>query len=76
MSTGIAGQDAACLREGVWTTYPPQMQDLTGSVIQATKPIGFMAGQPCMRYPVGVAYCDHGEQMVPPSRRWGTRTPK
>jgi hypothetical protein len=49
-----------------------QQQDLTGSVIQADNPIGFMAGQPCMRWPVGVAYCDHGEQMVPPVKALGS----
>jgi hypothetical protein len=49
-----------------------QMADLTGSIIQSNKPIGFMAGQPCMRWPVGVAYCDHGEQMVPPVKALGS----
>ncbi len=48
-----------------------QNGDLTGSVIQSTKPIGFMAGQQCMRIPFGVAYCDHGEQMVPPIKALG-----
>jgi hypothetical protein len=49
-----------------------QMQDLTGSIIQSNKPIGFMAGQPCMRWPVGIAFCDHGEQMVPPVKALGS----
>ena len=31
-----------------------------------------MAGQPCMRWPIGVAYCDHGEQMVPPVKALGS----
>jgi IgGFc binding protein len=48
-----------------------QEADLTGSIIQATNPIGFMAGQPCMREPVGTAFCDHGEQMVPPVKALG-----
>ena len=48
-----------------------QTAELTGSVIQSDKPIGFLAGQPCMRWPSGVAYCDHGEQMVPPVRALG-----
>ena len=46
--------------------------DLTGTVIQSNNPIGFMAGQPCMRWPKGVAYCDHGEQMVPPISALGS----
>ena len=49
-----------------------QAADLTGSTIQASAPIGFMAGQPCMREPIGVAYCDHGEQMIPPLHALGT----
>ena len=49
-----------------------QNDELTGSVIQADKPIGLMAGQPCMRTPHGVAFCDHGEQMVPPIRALGS----
>jgi hypothetical protein len=48
-----------------------QAADLTGSVVQATKPIGFMAGQPCMREPAGVDWCDHAEQMVPPVKALG-----
>ncbi|MBW2459324.1 MAG: IgGFc-binding protein, partial [Deltaproteobacteria bacterium] len=50
-----------------------QNAELTGSVIQSDKPIGFMAGHPCMRTPLGVAYCDHGEQMVPPIQALGHR---
>jgi hypothetical protein len=50
-----------------------QPTDLNGSTISATKPIGLMAGQSCMREPVGVAYCDHGEQMVPPTKAMGTQ---
>jgi hypothetical protein len=49
-----------------------QNAELTGSVIQSDKPIGFMAGQPCMRTPYGVAFCDHGEQMIPPVRALGS----
>ncbi len=49
-----------------------QPMDLTGSIIAASKPVGFMAGQPCMRVPFGVEYCDHGEQMVPPVKALGS----
>jgi hypothetical protein len=48
-----------------------QNADLSGSIIQSDNPIGLMAGQPCMRWPVGTAYCDHGEQMVPPVKALG-----
>ncbi len=49
-----------------------QAAELSGSVLQADKPIGLFAGQPCMQWPTGVAYCDHGEQMIPPVRALGS----
>ena len=48
-----------------------QPAELTGSTITSNFPIGFMAGQPCMRWPTGTTYCDHGEQMVPPVHALG-----
>jgi hypothetical protein len=48
-----------------------QSGDLVGSVLQSTKPIGLMAGNPCMNTPQGTIFCDHGEQMVPPVRALG-----
>jgi hypothetical protein len=50
-----------------------QAAELTGSIVQATKPVGFMAGHTCMNMPVGTSYCDHGEQMVPPVKALGSR---
>ncbi len=50
-----------------------QEAELTGSTITANKPIGFMAGQPCMNMPTTTAFCDHGEQMIPPVRALGSR---
>ncbi|HEY5951170.1 MAG TPA: IgGFc-binding protein, partial [Kofleriaceae bacterium] len=47
--------------------------ELTGSVVQANKPVGFMAGQTCMNVPVGTSYCDHGEQMIAPVKALGSR---
>lgn len=49
-----------------------QNLDLTGSVIQASSPVGLMAGTPCQRTPTGTSYCDHGEQMIPPVRALGS----
>ncbi len=49
-----------------------QNAELTGSVISSTKPIGLMAGQMSMNVPVGVAYADHAEQMIPPVRAMGS----
>ncbi len=50
-----------------------QAAELTGSAIQSTKPVGFMAGHTCMNMPVGTSYCDHGEQMVPPVQALGSK---
>lgn len=50
-----------------------QVAPLTGSVISTDKPVGFMAGSPCMNIPnKGVSYCDHGEQMIPPVQALGS----
>src|SRR6185369_2427513 len=40
--------------------------------IQTSKPVGVMAGNPCMNMPQGATYCDHGEQMLPPVRALGS----
>jgi hypothetical protein len=50
-----------------------QSAELTGSVVQANKPVGFMAGHTCMNMPVGTSYCDHGEQQVAPVKALGSR---
>ncbi len=48
-----------------------QSTDLAGSIISSSLPVGVMAGNPCMNTPLGVTYCDHGEQMLPPIRALG-----
>ncbi len=48
-----------------------QQKELTGSIIQSTKPVGFMAGARCSFVPTGVYACDHLEQMIPPVRALG-----
>ncbi len=49
-----------------------QQADLAGSVISSNYPVGLMAGNNCMNTPTGTAYCDHGEQMLPPVRALGS----
>lgn len=48
-----------------------QPEELTGSPIQASAPIGVFAGHQCMRVPSDVSQCDHGEQQIPPVRALG-----
>jgi hypothetical protein len=70
--SGQAGQQLSfSLSQGQYAQIT-QVAELTGSVLTADKPIGHLAGQPCMRTPLGVAYCDHGEQMIPPVNALGS----
>ncbi|MCA9622012.1 MAG: IgGFc-binding protein, partial [Myxococcales bacterium] len=46
---------------------------LTGSIVSADKPIGFMAGSRCSFVQAGIPACDHMEQMIPPLRALGSR---
>jgi len=48
-----------------------QQADLSGSIVQATKPIGLMAGHACAQTPVGTDFCEHDEQMIPPVKAIG-----
>ncbi len=43
-----------------------QSDDLAGSILSSTKPIGVMSASPCMDWPRNWDFCDHGEQMLPP----------
>lgn len=49
-----------------------QDKELTGSPVQADKPIALFAGQPCLTVPANVPYCDHAEQQIPPIRALGS----
>lgn len=48
-----------------------QVAALTGSIVQSDAPIGLIAGNTAMQVPVGTAFADHGEQMIPPIRALG-----
>lgn len=48
-----------------------QDQELSGSPIQADKPIGVFGGNRCMTIPNGASACDAGHQMIPPVRALG-----
>lgn len=70
--SGPAGQPMTFTLNRGQQAQISQHDELTGSVIQSDKPIGFMAGNNCMQMPAGTAYCDHGEQMIPPVRALGS----
>ena len=45
--------------------------DLTGSKVVSNKPIAFFSGYQCASVPVGVNYCDHLIEQLPPTLTWG-----
>jgi len=49
-----------------------QFEELTGSPIEADKPIGVFAGHMGLRIPSNVDWSDHAEQQIPPVRALGS----
>jgi len=45
--------------------------DLSGSLVNATKPVQVIAGIPCIQSPIGVVACDHIEESVFPAETLG-----
>ena len=49
---------------------PPEA-DLSGTLVQADKPIQVIHGMPCVQSPIGVQACDHIEESVFPAETFG-----
>lgn len=47
--------------------------DLSGSLVQADKPVQVITGIPCIQAPIGAQACDHIEESVFPAETLGTR---
>jgi hypothetical protein len=47
--------------------------DLSGSLVQADKPVQVITGIPCTQAPIGAQACDHVEESVFPAETLGTR---
>ena len=45
--------------------------DLTSSKVVSNKPISFFSGHECAEVPVGVSFCDHLVEQLPPTITWG-----
>lgn len=71
LPSGPAGQPLQFTLDAGEHAQFTQQQELTGSIVLADKPVGLMAGHNGLRVPVGVAYADHAEQMIPPVRALG-----
>lgn len=53
-------------------TFPAKLnQDITGILVNSTKPIGVYAGHSCAFVPENVFYCDHMVEQIPPVSELG-----
>jgi len=53
-------------------TFPANLhQDITGLLINSSKPIGVTAGHSCAFVPQDVFYCDHMIEQIPPVSELG-----
>jgi hypothetical protein len=77
----VGGGGVAPTGQGVPITYTlqrgdvlklEQPQDLSGSPVASTKPIGMWAGNGCTDMPIGVQACDGMHQQLPPVRALGS----
>ncbi len=46
--------------------------DLTGTIIESDKPVGFTNGNNCTQVPNGTCYCDHIFEVAQPVQSWGS----
>ncbi|MCY1058666.1 IgGFc-binding protein [Nannocystis sp. SCPEA4] len=49
-----------------------QSAELTGSPLQANKPVGVFGGASCFNVPVDASYCDGAHQQIPPIKALGS----
>jgi len=55
----------------VWQIRNPL--ELTGTTVQASKPVALLGGHECMSLPDGICCCDSANQQLFPVNTWGTR---
>ncbi len=71
--SGPAGSPVTILLQAGQFAQISQVAELTGSPIQADKPIGLWAGASCLNVPVDAFACDSAHQQIPPVRALGSR---
>ena len=48
-----------------------RISDLTGVEVTSSRPVAVFGGNQCANIPIGVGYCDHIVEQLPPTRAWG-----
>jgi IgGFc binding protein len=71
VTAAAAGSKATYTLAAGQTLQLTQAEELTGSPIQADKPVGLFAGHQCTNTPANSPYCDHAEQQIPTVRALG-----
>ena len=59
------------LHQGQTLYFGAALIDLTGTHIVSNKPLTVISGHECSQVPLGVGYCEHMTQQIPPTITWG-----
>ena len=59
------------LHQGQTLYFGAPLIDLTGTRIVSNKPLTVISGHECGQVPIGVDWCEHMTQQIPPTITWG-----
>ena len=59
------------LHQGQTLYFGAPLIDLTGTHVVSNKPLTVISGHQCGQVPLGVGYCEHMTQQIPPTITWG-----
>jgi hypothetical protein len=60
------------LQAGQYLEVAHRTEELTGSIVTASKPVGLFGGAPCLQVPADVCCCDSSHQQIPPIEALGS----
>ena len=69
--TLVAGQPKSFNMNEMQTLYVRSEEDLTGSLVQSSKPVSVFSGHECGNVPASIGLCDLMVEQVPPVATWG-----
>ena len=69
--TLVAGQPKSFNMNKMQTLYVRSEEDLTGSLVQSSKPVSVFSGHECGNVPASIGLCDLMVEQVPPVATWG-----